>query len=147
MYNYNNYDQKKYHLPDVSEGYPLPKTVSTGHQNVFTAREGFIRGNMFKDLYDPYISVEPFNLMPSSEREDLLNHVRDYGFAATDLGLYLDVHPDDTEKIKIFNECLQEGQRYKNEFEQKYGPLSLDSETLNNYPWAWITPPWPWEVK
>lgn len=147
MYNYSNYSEHDYHMPNMSEGYPLPASIPTTRHNVLSAREGFIRGNMFSDLYEPYIAVEPFPLTPASEREDLLNHVRDYGFATTDLALYLDVHPEDREKIKIYDECLHEGLRYRNEYEKRYGPLTLDSETLNNYPWAWITPPWPWEVR
>lgn len=149
MYNYSNYEQQKYYMSgSISEGYPLPSQLpQNGRQNVLSAREGFMRGNMFSDLFEPYIAVEPFPLKPINEREDLLNHVRDYGFAAIDLGLYLDVHPEDREKIQIYNEYLQEGKRYTAEFEQKYGPLTLDSDTLNNYPWMWVMPPWPWEVK
>ena len=31
------------------------------------------------------------------------------------------------------------------EYENKYGPLVLDSNSLNTYPWAWDDKPWPWE--
>jgi len=128
-----------------TNNYLLP----TGNQyspNITNSYEGFIRGNMFTDLYAPYTAGEPFNLTPANEREALLNKVRECDFAAIDLGLYLDTHPQDGEKIKAFNQSVMQGKKVRNEFETKYGPLSLESETLNSYPWAWITSPWPWEV-
>ena len=27
-----------------------------------------------------------------------------------------------------------------------YGPLTIDSEYLNNNSWVWNNSPWPWEV-
>ena len=31
------------------------------------------------------------------------------------------------------------------QYESKFGPLVLDSDSLNNYPWAWNDRPWPWD--
>lgn len=114
--------------------------------NITTPYEGFIRGNMFSDLFAPYIQAEPFKLTPIDEREALLNKVREYDFAAIDLGLYLDTHPQDAEMIRIYNQNIAQGNTVRREFEAKYGPLSLESNTLNTFPWAWISSPWPWEV-
>ena len=32
-----------------------------------------------------------------------------------------------------------------NTYENQYGPLSVDSDTLEAYPWAWEGTTWPWE--
>jgi spore coat protein JB len=63
-----------------------------------------------------------------------------------DLDLYLDTHPDDAEKIKAYNQFMLQEHQARNEYETRYGPLSLGSEVLNSHPWAWTLPPWPWEV-
>ncbi len=107
---------------------------------------GFIRGNLFKELYEPYIEVEPFPLTPQTEREAMLNKVREYDFALLELNLYLDVFPNDEEKIMLFNNCLREYRQITEEYERRYGPLTQDSDALNTYPWNWVTTPWPWEV-
>ena len=31
------------------------------------------------------------------------------------------------------------------EYESKYGPITLDSDSLNSYPWSWNDMPWPWD--
>lgn len=108
---------------------------------------GFIRGNLFDELYHPYFDNEPFPLSPNNEREALLNKIREYNFALIDLNLYLDVFPDDQEKISLFNDYVNKNKTITREYEQRYGPLNLRSEALNSYPWSWIMPPWPWEVK
>ena len=36
-------------------------------------------------------------------------------------------------------------EKLRNEYERKYGPLSLSSPSNDVYPFAWINGPWPWE--
>ena len=31
------------------------------------------------------------------------------------------------------------------QYESMYGPLTIDSEYLNNNNWVWNNSPWPWE--
>ena len=31
------------------------------------------------------------------------------------------------------------------DYESKYGPITLDSDSLNSYPWSWNDMPWPWD--
>ena len=40
---------------------------------------------------------------------------------------------------------MNEKDKLTKEYEMNYGPISLDSESLNNYPWNWEKTPWPWE--
>ena len=121
--------------------------IETPRQTPTDSYTGFIRGNLFEELYRPYIDIEPFTLTPQTEREALLNKVRECTFALIDLNLYLDVHPDDQEKIRLYNNCSKQKETLTQEYEMSYGPLTLDSEALDTYPWSWIVPPWPWEVR
>ena len=49
------------------------------------------------------------------------------------------------EMIKLYNKFREEKKNYTNEYESKFGPLTLDSNTMERYPWAWISMPWPWD--
>ncbi len=113
--------------------------------SLYNPYEGLIRGNMFKNLYSPYFKEEPFPLNPKNNQERELYNLMAYGFAVTDLNLYLDTHPNDREMISLFNKYQNEYNKLVSEYESKYGPIELSSKTLNTYPWSWNKSAWPWE--
>lgn len=106
---------------------------------------GFIRGNMFSNLYEPYQNYQIQELNPNNEQEYLLLLVQMYGFAAHDLGLYLDVNPNDGKAIDLRNNYINLYNQSLANYESKYGPLTLNSQGLDTKPWAWNTKKWPWE--
>lgn len=108
--------------------------------------QGFIRGNLFENLYDPYKNYKPQELNANNEREALLYQVMQYKFALTELNLYLDTNPNDKEAIELFNKYQKQEKQMSNQYESMYGPLTLDSNYLNNDIWTWKNNPWPWEV-
>lgn len=139
-YNYNN-----------ANLYNKTNTSNTLYSNentkisVFDPYNGFIRGNMFKTLYDPYKLNEPYEVKPMNEQAELLTYINALCFAMTDLNLYLDIYSDDKNSINLFNEYRKEKEALTKEYESKYGPLTLNSNSLNSYPWAWDDMPWPWD--
>lgn len=104
---------------------------------------GFIRGNMFPDLYNKYNANEPFKVEPLNDQAQLLTHIDAYGFAAHDLNLYLDTHPNDKEMIDLYNRYSNETKKLISEYEKNYGPLNVSG--TENVPWSWNEDPWPWE--
>lgn len=106
---------------------------------------GFTRGNMFSGLYDSYMNYKPYEINPQNEKQYLLLIVQMYGFAAHDLGLYLDVFPNDSNAIKLRDKYVNLYKQSVNDYENKYGPLTLSSELLNSSPWNWDSKKWPWE--
>jgi spore coat protein JB len=116
------------------------------NQIVTDSHLGFARGNLFDNLYKPYIAAEPFPVKTANEREALLNKVREYDFATVELNLYLDNFPHDKEKLALFNAYREQLDRVTKEYESRYGPLTLEGDILNAYPWSWLVRPWPWEV-
>ena len=107
--------------------------------------QGFTRGNMFDNLYDEYKNYRPQELNPTNDKEYAMLLMQMYGFAAHDLGLYLDVNPNDTnalrqraEYIRMYNEALAQ-------YENSFGPITQNSVMLETTPWAWDTKKWPWE--
>ena len=108
--------------------------------------EGFIKGNLFTNLYDPYKNYKPAELNPKNEREALLYQVMQYKFALIELNLYLDTHPNDKEMIKLYNKYLKTEKQMCDKYESMYGPLTVDSNYLDKNTWVWDNSPWPWEV-
>ena len=121
------------------------KEVKSTTDNLYDVYNGFIRGNMFKNLYDSYKIKEPFEIKPMNEQAEILTKINSLGFAMIDLDLYLDIYSNDTDMINLYNQFKSEKERLQSVYESKYGPLTLNSEALNTTPWAWNNMPWPWE--
>lgn len=140
MMNYNNfYDYNNNNVFwDNSNVLPTYKLDS---------KLGYMRGNMFEDLYNQYKNYSVSEIVSSTEEEALMNKIRQYRFAMIDLNLYLDTHPNDANVIKIFNSYQKLEKQACYEYESKYGPLTIDDIPNNINVWIWDNGPWPWEVK
>ena len=113
--------------------------------NLYEAYDGFIRGNMFPDLYNIWNPEEPYALNPMTEQEQALIYVDALAFAMHDLNLYLDNFPRDREMIELYNQYREEEKRVMEQYENAFGPLVVTSKRTAQDPWAWINEPWPWE--
>jgi len=116
------------------------------NQNLFNSKEGFIKGNMFSNLYSEYKNYKPQNLNPRNEQEKMLYEIDAYSFAAHDLNLYLDMYPEDTSMITLFNDYRRKVDELVKVYENKFGPLTVNSNEMENKTFSWINSPWPWEV-
>lgn len=119
--------------------------MGMNNANLADPKEGFLRGNLFDNLYDPYKNYKYRDLRPSNKREELLFELMKYKFAMKELNLYLDTHPNDTKMISLYNKYLKEEKMVCDEYERNYGPLTLDSMYLDDNLWKWNNSPWPWE--
>lgn len=138
MYNsldYYNYINNNYNQPLYTE--------NISPKNLYDPYEGFIRGNLFPELYNGY-KVKPIELKPVNEQAKLLTTLDALCFTLTDLNLYLDIYPDDNDMINLFNKYREQVESVKNTYESKYGPLTINSNSNNTYPFIWINDPWPW---
>ncbi|HAF67156.1 MAG: spore coat protein CotJB [Bacillota bacterium] len=82
-----------------------------------------------------------------AQQKEMLLRLMELQFAATELNLYLDTHPDDMRALQEFRMRSQELMSAKMEYERIYGPLlnfGLGMTSRNS--WQWIQDPWPWEV-
>ena len=139
MNNYQPYPNSNYMKNNYMNANPA--------NNLFDPYDGFIRGNMFPNLYQPYKKDSPYEIQPMNEQAQLLTYLDALHFATIDLNLYLDVHPDNKNMIDLFNQYRTQHEKIKKEYENKYGPLLLCSDSLETYPWAWDDQPWPWQNK
>lgn len=117
------------------------------NNNLYNPYEGFTKGNLFKNLYQEYKNYKPVILEPKSEEEEYLLNLDQTAFASHELNLYLDVHPDDEEAIRLFNNYREMANTALNEYERRYGPITINSKMLEHFPWAWTMINFPWEDK
>ena len=130
---------------DINMAFFIPDVNFSRTSNVLSPMDGFLRGNMFKDEYEPYKNLTYFKLNPSNDKERLLYQVMAYSFAINDLNLYLDLHPDNKEMLDLFKKYVREEKDLCNEYVRKYGPLEVSEVMGQNF--DWINSPWPWENK
>lgn len=83
--------------------------------------------------------------MADSERMQMLKKVQEADFAAYDLMLYLDTHPNCQTAITKYKEAVERGKKYRSEYEASYGPLTASSSSAAA-PWQWSKNPWPWNM-
>ena len=74
----------------------------------------------------------------------LLHLIGIVSFHVVDLQLFLDTHPCDEEALEHFNYYSDLRNKALQVYEEKYGPLTIDSTTPDTY-WEWVKEPWPWE--
>ena len=78
----------------------------------------------------------------NSNQQQMLMQIRELKFSINDLALYLDTHPNDRRAIRIHNQYSNELRTVSDEYQRKYGPLSIECPCNK---WRWIDLPWPWE--
>ena len=78
------------------------------------------------------------------DRATLLNKIRAEDFALYEVALYLDANPKNKKALKYYHEHRKLAEMLKEEFREKYGPLTI-YETQSTNGWQWVEGPWPWE--
>ena len=138
----NQYFASNYAYPSFQ---PYKDNMMEKESRFVSADEGFKKGNLDKTIYKPYRNYSVLNPKSYTEKEQLLLNVQRNSFAMLETGLFLDVFPNHQDALKAFSYYRMEEEKLKNEYERKYGPLSLSSPSNDVYPFAWINGPWPWE--
>ena len=113
---------------------------------LFTPEVAYNNGYLFSNLYSQYKNYRPAQLSANTEKEKLLLDIGRLSFAAHDLNLYLDLNPNDESMLALFNDYRKQADSMISEYESKFGPLNISSNSLETGPFKWINSPWPWEV-
>lgn len=67
-------------------------------------------------------------------------------FAAFELHLFLDTHPDDPQALAAHQAACARADALQAEYERRYSPLTPCGSSSQAMEWEWINPPWPWEI-
>ena len=78
-------------------------------------------------------------------KQALLHDIQKLEFACLDLNLYLDTHPECEDALKDYNMFSTELTKLKNLYRRNFGPLANFGSCPSQYPWKWLSEPWPWE--
>ena len=57
---------------------------------------------------------------------DVMTQVYQYGFAVSDILLYLDTHPEDQEALTYYKNMREARDAAVSAYEDQYGPLTID---------------------
>lgn len=106
-------------------------------------KTGLLRGNMFESEYKPYKNYNPINIIANTEKDSLFLKLYETNFAIIDLNLYLDLHPEDNEMYEVYKKYVNNFEKLKKMYEEKYGPLEITCVDTNTY--EWTKNPWPWD--
>lgn len=78
-----------------------------------------------------------------NERCNLLRRLQAEDFAVYETVLYLDGHPDDAKAIAYYNDHRDAALRLREEYTERYGPLTIYDN--HGRTWNWTDDPFPWE--
>ncbi len=143
---------RTYMMPAVQKSFDLNGMQSMVNQNenlnqtnFLNPSEGFLKGNIESNKYEPYKNMTYIKPNITNERDMMLYKVQEMCFMAHDINLYLDTHPNDSYAMNLYNKYNNDAKKLTDEYEKRYGPIDLsDDSGLNMTPWSWINEPWPW---
>ena len=70
--------------------------------------------------------------------------LQSYRFAAHDMLLYLDTHPEDEKGFALYRSLIAKARELKESYQRKYGPLcAMSAADYDEF--KWLESPWPWE--
>ena len=120
-------------------------TFNMPEYTLYGAYEGYLKGNMYSNIYEQYKNYKPANIIPKTEKEQDLFNLNQIGFAMHDINLYLDVNPNDQQMLNLFTKYKDMYNQLFTQYESKYGPISVNN-TGNQIPFEWENKKYPWEV-
>ncbi len=137
------FDDMNNFFPNMNMQMPNQGMMET--QKLYTPEEAFTKGNLFANLYEQYKNYKPIKLVANNEQDRLyLDYARN-AFAAHELNLYLDLHPNNDSMLALFNDYRRKADSLRSQYENSYGPISISSDVLVNSPFLWEEMTWPRE--
>lgn len=79
-----------------------------------------------------------------NEKQTLMRKLQACSIALNEANLYLDSHPTCPHGLAYFKHHMEEYDKYKAEYTEKFGPLSIH-DAADSKKWQWVQTPFPWE--
>ena len=79
------------------------------------------------------------------EQNKLLHEINILSFTVIELTLFLDTHPCNQEAMRHFDYYNRLKKEKYEEYNNMYGPLTLNQAKGRNQEFQWTMQPWPWE--
>lgn len=81
-----------------------------------------------------------------TEREKMLRKLSAAQFAAWELNIFLDTHPNNTEALASYKKYKRRADELAEEFVNRFGPLQA-GDVYGDTRFDWVNAPWPWELE
>ena len=118
--------------------------IMNNDNSLYNPYEGYMKGNLFKNLYNEYKDYKPSRLIPNNEQAEMLLNINQISFMNQDIRLYLDINPNDRDMINKYNENIVKLNELIKMYENKYGPILCTSKCNSEY-FSWGQLNFPWE--
>ncbi len=115
------------------------------NNDLYGSYEGYLKGNLFKNLYKSYKNYKVANVNIKNEKDELLFNLDQIQFAMHELNLLLDINPNNKEALNLFNNYKNTYTNLLGEYQSKYGPINVVGSD-NSTPFNWVSEKFPWEV-
>ena len=79
------------------------------------------------------------------DQKKLERQIQVYSFAVYEAVLYLDGHPCDKKAIEYYNKYNSRLCELREQYEKRYGPLTINGN--HDSKWKWTESAWPWEYE
>lgn len=112
--------------------------------NLYSPKEGLIKGNLFVNEYKEYKNYVQKGKNPSSEKEALMLDIMAYDHASHDLLLCIDVYPDKKDYVSLYEKYIDKLKELKEMYAKKYNPLCASEGKIRDGYFDYVTSPSPW---
>jgi len=128
-------------LPDCAPLAVPVVPVQQKNSKRYNQLDALANGTLFPGLNLPF----HLKTAPSSLVETAALELQALCFVLTELGLYLDTHPDDGEAFELYKEYVAMECEGRKRYEAMYGPIT-QTATASSGSYVWLNNPWPWEM-
>lgn len=110
--------------------------------STYQAAKALVRGTLYPGLDLPFQNM----VNQQEQSRTALHLLQAMNFAVSELGLYLDTHPDDEDATALFNQYVERYADALQQYEQQYGSTTQFGAALTGR-YEWLHDPWPWEYR
>lgn len=82
-----------------------------------------------------------------NDRAEMMNRVQKLSFVMFDTSLYLNNHPEDQAALNYFTKYQALAQQAQKDYEETFGPMTMEGVNAEQDGWSWLEMPWPWQVE
>lgn len=108
----------------------------------YSQQEALANGTLFPGLNLPF----QINTVAATPAQTGALELQALSFVLTELGMYLDTHPEDKEAFELFREYGKLAREGRRRYEAMYGPLTQQA-AADREKYTWLDDPWPWEYR
>lgn len=107
----------------------------------YEAPKALARGTLF-----PGLDLPLGNIVNQNAPDVPMAELMAIGFAAHDLSLYLDTHPEDEEAFAVYQDLLRLEEEGARRYAERCGPI-CKTDMAEAERFEWLKSPWPWELQ